>query len=78
MSSSKEIKSKLRRSKEWKEFRKKLISTQKIDPITKKKLTSGCNCHHLDLNSNHYSDLKEENFVVLNRQSHELIHVIFR
>lgn len=78
MSSSKVIKEKVRRSKEWKEFRKKMIANQKIDPITGKKLTSGCNCHHLDLNSNHYSDLKEENFVVLNRQSHELIHVIFR
>lgn len=78
MSSSKEIKSKVRRSKEWKNFRKRLISEQKIDPITKKKLTTGCNVHHLDLNVNHYSDLKEENFVVLNRQSHELIHAIFR
>lgn len=78
MSSSKEIKSKLRRSREWKEFRKKLIAKQKIDTITGKKLTAGCNCHHLDLNSNHYSDLKEENFVVLNRQSHEIIHFLFR
>lgn len=78
MSSSKEIKSKLRRSKEWKEFRKKLIEKQKTDPITGKKLTTGCNCHHCDLNVNHYSDLKEEKFVILNRQSHEIIHFLFR
>lgn len=78
MSSSKEIKSKVRRSKEWKEFRKRLISEQKIDPITKKKLTTGCNCHHLDLNVNHYSDLKEEKFVILNRQTHEVVHYFFR
>lgn len=78
MCSSKEIKSKLRRSREWKEFRKNLITKQQIDPITKKKLTAGCNCHHLDLNVNHYSDLKEENFVILNRQSHEIIHFLFR
>ena len=78
MSSSKEIKSKVRRSKEWKNFRKRLISEQKIDPITKKKLTTGCTLHHLDLNVNHYSDLKEENFVMLNRQSHEIIHALFR
>jgi len=78
MSKSKVIKEKVRRSREWKEFRKKLIAAQKIDPITKKKLTTGCNVHHLDLNVNHYSDLKEENFVVLNRQSHEIIHALFR
>ena len=78
MSSSKEIKSKVRKSREWKDFRKKLIEKQKVDPITGKKLTTGCNCHHLDLNVNHYSDLKEDKFVILNRQSHEIIHALFR
>lgn len=74
---SKLIKNAVRKTKEWKEFRKHLIEKQKIDPITKKKLTKGCNVHHMDLNVEHYGNLIDENFVVLNRQSHEMIHGIF-
>lgn len=77
MSKNSEIKNAVRKTKEWKEFRKHLIDEQKIDPITRKKLTKGCNVHHMDLDVEHYGVLKDENFVVLNRQSHSLIHAIF-
>lgn len=77
MSKNSGIKNAVRKTKEWKEFRKHLIEKQKIDPITKKKLTKGCNVHHMDLNVEHYGNLIDENFVVLNRNSHDLIHRLF-
>lgn len=77
MSKNSIIKDAVRKTKEWKEFRRHLIDEQKIDPITKKKLTKGCNVHHMDLNVEHYGNLIDENFVVLNRQSHEIIHGLF-
>lgn len=77
MSKNSEIKNAVRKTKEWKEFRKHLIEKQKIDPITKNKLTKGCNVHHMDLNVEHYGNLIDENFVVLNRNSHDLIHRLF-
>lgn len=64
-----------RRSKEWKTFRNKIKKKQKIDPITGSPLTKTCNCHHLNLNPKHYTDIeKEENFVCLNSTTHAVIH----
>lgn len=72
-----DIKKKVRQSTAWKEFRENLIREQKVDPITGKKLTKGCNCHHRDLNIEHYAMLSNERQVMLNRQSHTLIHMIY-
>lgn len=74
--SSKE-KSNFRNRKIFKDFRKSLIEKQKIDPITLKKLTKKANCHHMDLNSENYFNLKEENFIMLNSSSHDLVHLIY-
>lgn len=67
-----------RHSKEWKTFRTKLKKKQKTDPITGSPLAKTCNCHHLDLNPKHYTNIeKEENFVCLNNTTHEVLHWFF-
>lgn len=67
-----------RRSKEWKSFRNKIKKSQKNDPITGSPLTKGFNLHHLDLDPKHYTDIsKEENFIGLNSQTHEVLHWFF-
>lgn len=73
-----DIKNKVRKSKEWKEFRENLIKEQKTDPITGKKLTKGCNCHHRDLHIENYDKFDIERQVMLNRQSHSLLHMVYR
>ena len=71
-------KKKFRYGKEWREFRQKLIKKQKVDPITGTKLSKLANCHHMDLNEEHYKDLSDEdNFVMLNKLSHDMVHFMF-
>ena len=71
-------KKKFRYGKEWREFRQKLIKKQKVDPITGTKLSKLANCHHLDLSEEHYKDLSDEdNFVMLNKLSHDMVHFMF-
>lgn len=71
-------KKKFRYSKEWKEFRQKLIKKQKIDPITGAKLGKLANCHHCDLDEEHYKDISNpDNFVMLNKLSHDCVHFLF-
>lgn len=72
-------KSKFRQSKEWKEFRKRMFEKQGgKDTITGKKLCRGYNVHHLDMSAENYDQLIEENFVALNKQTHETLHFLFR
>ena len=72
------LKTKFRSSKEWKTFRKDLKKSQKIDPITLKRLTTRANCHHRDLNENHYTDLSNpSHFVMYNPQTHDTIHFLY-
>lgn len=67
-----------RRSKEWHTFREKKRKEQKTDPITGSQLTKTCNCHHLDLDPKHYTEIeKEENFICLNSTTHSVIHWFF-
>jgi len=67
-----------RSTKQWREFRKKKRAEEKIDYLTQSRLTPKFNLHHMDLNSDHYSDLsKPENFICLNRKSHDLIHFLY-
>ena len=76
---AKDIKAKFRQSKEWKEFRKRIFNKQDgKDIITGKKLYKGYNVHHLDMSEANYDKLIEENFVALNKQTHEALHFLFR
>lgn len=50
----------------------------KVDAITGKPLRAGWQLHHLDMSDENYEDLKEENFICLNRNTHKIIHEIFR
>lgn len=83
-------KGEFRKTSTWKNFRKKFyikeIKTLKNgkkkeipaeDPITLKKLNKTFNLHHMNLSSSHYLDLKEENFVPLNIQSHRVLHWLY-
>ena len=72
-------KSKFRQSKAWKEFRKRMFEKQDgKDIITGKKLYKGYNVHHLDMSTENYEKLEEDNFICLNKQMHETIHTLFR
>lgn len=51
---------------------------QKTDPITGAKLGKCANLHHCDLDEAHYEDIShEENFVFLNKMSHDVVHYFF-
>lgn len=67
-------KEEFRRTKQWKDFRKKLKHEQKIDPITGQRLVKRFNLHHCDEKPEHYENLIDENFVCLNPQTHEIVH----
>ena len=76
---AKDIKAKFRQTKEWKEFRKRIFEKQDgKDVITGKKLYKGYNVHHCDMSEANYEKLIEENFVALNKQTHEVLHFLFR
>lgn len=77
MSKNSAIKDKVRKSREWKEFREKKLKEQKIDPITGKKIQKGANLHHKCLDVNQYHILEDDRFVLLNRQTHEVLHWIY-
>lgn len=74
-----EKKAKLRATKEWKAFRIKIAEKQnKKDVITGKPLRKGYNVHHLDMSAENYDKLDEENFIALNKQTHDALHFLFR
>ena len=76
---AKDVKAKFRQSKEWKEFRKIIFDKQDgKDIITGKKLYRGYNVHHLDMSAENYDKLIEENFIAVNKQTHEALHFLFR
>lgn len=77
MTKSQKDKTKFRRSKKWKDFRKKMKEKQKVDYITGKPLSVTFNLHHLDLDENNYEKLIKSHFVCLNHTSHEVIHFFF-
>jgi hypothetical protein len=66
-----------RKTKAWKDFRQHMFEIQSIDPITNRKLLKGANLHHRCLDSNQYQILEEDRFVLLNRQSHKLLHIVY-
>jgi hypothetical protein len=72
-------KAKFRQTKEWKEFRKKIFDKQGgIDIITGKKLYKGWTLHHIDMTLENYDKLDEENFIAINKSTHEVLHTLFR
>lgn len=67
-----------RNTRQWKDFRKRKRAEDKTDYLTKSRLTPGFNLHHMDLNPDHYKDLSNtDNFICLNRKSHDLIHFLY-
>lgn len=76
---AKDVKAKFRQTKEWKEFRKRIFDRQNgKDVITGKKLYKGYNCHHLNMDADNYDKLIEENFIAVNKNTHETLHFLFR
>lgn len=76
---SQKDKTKFRASATWKKFRNYIKKSRGVDEITLKPLRAGCNIHHLDLREENYTRINDESrFMALNKQSHELIHFIFR
>jgi DNA repair ATPase RecN len=72
-------KSKFRQSAKWKKFRNYMKKKNKKDFITNYPLRKSWNLHHLDLNEEHYENLtNEENFMCLNKMTHETVHNLFR
>jgi hypothetical protein len=48
------------------------------DYITGKPLRSGWNCHHMDLDEEHYQDLSDEtHFMALSKKTHDLLHFCY-
>lgn len=80
MNQNQKDKRNFRNSKKWKETRhKKNVEQKGIDPITCKKLIKGCNCHHLDDRAENYEKCDDlERFVCLNKQTHDVIHFLYR
>lgn len=74
-------KAKFRNSKKWKEFRKKMREKQKVDPITGQKLNRSANLHHMLLTDEEsiYTDISnEDNFLFVNKFSHDCMHFFCR
>ena len=69
---------KFRYTDKWRNFRKKIIEEQKVDPVTGSKLTKMCNLHHCNLDEDHYDDISNrDNFVALNLETHKVVHFLF-
>lgn len=68
-----------RRTKQWLDFRKKMYDKYEgKDAITGEKLRKGWNLHHMDLNKDNYTDLSnEDNFLPLNKGTHDKLHAIY-
>ena len=80
MNDIQKAKRKLRNSKAWKTLRhNKNVEQKGLDPITGGKLNKLANLHHMDLNEVRYSNLENtDNFVMLNKQTHETIHILYK
>lgn len=72
------MKTKFRSSKEWKEFRQKMKNKQRLDALTNQPLRSNFSLHHMLLDPSKYRDLSiEDNFLCLNRNSHQFLHFAY-
>jgi len=56
-----------------------LKDERKYDEITGEELYPGWSLHHVDMNEAHYTNISNENnFMCLNRQTHEFLHWLLR
>lgn len=81
MTKESEMKAAFRRTKIWKDFRKKMKEKQNgVDQITGAKLTKTANLHHKYFaTSDFYTDLSDEDdFIFINKQTHDAVHWILR
>lgn len=69
-------KTKFRGSSSWQKWRKVIKGYRgNRDYITQKPLRSGWNCHHMDLDENHYQDITNpEHFYAFNSKTHDFVH----
>ena len=77
MSPNEKRKAKFRRTNKWLNFRKYLKKKQKVDPVTGSPLNTKCNCHHLDLSIDHYEMIGEDRQIMLNAQTHDVLHYFY-
>lgn len=64
-----------RKSKTWKEFRRKMcITCGNVDNITNHKLHKDWQLHHRNLDEEQYEVLNEDNFLCCNNLTHKVIH----
>ncbi len=66
------------KSKEWKAFRQEVITLNKSKCECCGVKTSKPNIHHMDMNKEHYSDLRIENFKLLCKNCHDYVHYLER
>lgn len=79
MNQSQSSKRKFRSSSGWKKFRTKIKAERKVDEVSLRPLRAGWNLHHKDLRESNYEDLSDETrFSALNKQTHDIVHDIFR
>ena len=80
VSESQKMKRRVRQSKAWRTLRNnKNVEQGGLDPISKKKLTKTCNCHHLDLREENYTKIdNKDNFVLLNKMTHDAVHFFYK
>lgn len=60
---------------EWRNFISNKFNHK--DPISEKPLRKGYSVHHLIMDKDKYEELIEDNFIPLNKQMHDTIHVCF-
>ena len=67
-----------RATSKWKNWRKYMKKKHKTDDITGRPLYKGFQVHHLDMRAENYEDLREDKFATLNKQTHDVLHWLFR
>lgn len=79
MNDNQKYKKKVRNSKKWLSLRHyKNVEQKGLDVISCKKLVRGCCLHHKDLRIENYDKLDNaDNFVLLNKKTHEMVHFIY-
>lgn len=73
-------KKKFRQSAKWLKFRKYIQKKfGNKDAITGYPLRKGYNLHHILLDETKYEDItNEDNFIPLNKQTHEVLHICYK
>ena len=80
MNDNQKQKKRFRNSAKWLKFRKYIQKKfGNKDAITGYPLRKGYNLHHILLDNTKYEDItNEDNFVPLNKQLHETLHICYR